>query len=82
LNNLLVVARDEAGAEGILAYDNDLRHLLEFIQRNERATVIGALRILATIAKNSYKRVKSIPLSLIFTNDFVYRLKQFIIKLV
>ncbi len=58
LNNLLVLSRDDAGAEAILAFDNDLRHIAEFIQRNERITVLGTLRILGAIAKNSYKRVK------------------------
>ena len=53
-----MVSKDDAGAEGILAYDKDLRQLTEFIQRNDRVTVLGALRILATVAKNSYKRVK------------------------
>jgi hypothetical protein len=57
LNNLLVISRDDAGAEAILAYDVDLRHLTEFVQRNERISVLGALRILASVAKNSYKRV-------------------------
>jgi hypothetical protein len=58
LNNLLVISRDHAGAEGILAYDADLRHLTECVQKNERICVLGALRILASVAKNSYKRVK------------------------
>jgi hypothetical protein len=52
-----VVSRNDAGAEAILAYDNDLRHLLEFMERNERVTIIGTLRVLSAIAKNSYKRV-------------------------
>lgn len=52
-----MVSKDDAGAEGILAYDKDLRQLSEFIQRNDRVTILGTLRVLATIAKNSYKRV-------------------------
>jgi len=58
LNNLLVLSRDDAGAEAILAFDNDLRHLMDFIQRDERIVVLGTLRILSAIVKNSYKRVK------------------------
>jgi hypothetical protein len=59
LNNLLVISRDDAGAEAILAYDNDLQHIKEFLQRNERMAVLGILRILSAIVKNSYKRVNS-----------------------
>jgi hypothetical protein len=59
LNNLLVISREEAGAEGIITYDPDLRHLNEFIQKTERTTVLGAIRILASLVKNSYRRVKN-----------------------
>jgi tetrahydromethanopterin S-methyltransferase subunit F len=43
LNNLLVISRNDAGAEAIIAYDNDLKHLSEFIQRNERICILGTL---------------------------------------
>ncbi|CAF3735363.1 unnamed protein product [Adineta steineri] len=58
VNNLLVVSRDDAGAEAILSFDPDLQHLTEFIQRNERTTVLGVLRILSAIVKNSYRRAE------------------------
>jgi hypothetical protein len=57
LNNLLVVSRDDAGAEAILAYDTDLQRLSEFIQRHDRMSMLGTLRVLSALAKNSYKRV-------------------------
>lgn len=57
LNNLLVLSRDDAGAEAILSYDKDLRYLTEFIQQDDRKIILGALRILSAIVKNSYKRV-------------------------
>ncbi len=58
LNNLLVISREDAGAEGILAFDRDLRQIMDFIQKNERLTILGTIRVLASIARNSYKRVK------------------------
>jgi len=58
LNNLLVISREDAGAEGILAFDRDLRQIMDFIQKNERVTILGTIRVLASIARNSYKRVK------------------------
>ncbi|CAF1354600.1 unnamed protein product [Rotaria sordida] len=60
LNNLLVISRDTPGAEAILNYDADLKHLKEFIQRDDRICVLGTLRILAAIVKNSYKRAETI----------------------
>lgn len=53
----MVIARETSGAEAIIQFDKDLKHLVEFIQRDNRAIVLGTLRILASIAKNSYKRV-------------------------
>jgi hypothetical protein len=58
LNNLLVISREDAGAEGILAFDRDLQQIKEFIQSKERLTTLGSLRILASIVRNSYKRVR------------------------
>ncbi len=58
LNNLLVISREDAGAEGILSFDRDLRQITEFIQNNERITILGTLRVLASIVRNSYKRVR------------------------
>ncbi len=58
LNNLLVISREDAGAEGILAFDRDLQQIMDFIQQNERVTILGTIRVLASIARNSYKRVK------------------------
>ncbi|CAF4243947.1 unnamed protein product [Rotaria sp. Silwood2] len=66
LNNLLVISRDTPGAEAILHYDVDLKHITEFIQRDDRISVLGTLRILAPIVKNSYKRVKFLKRSFIF----------------
>jgi hypothetical protein len=62
LNNLLVISREDAGAEGILAFDHDLRQIIEFIQNNERIIILGILRVLASIVRNSYKRVRTIRL--------------------
>jgi predicted RNA methylase len=62
LNNLLVISREDAGAEGILAFDRDLRQIKEFIQNNERITILGTLRVVASIVKNSYKRVRTMRL--------------------
>jgi hypothetical protein len=61
---------------------------MEFIQRNERIAVLGTLRILAAIVKNSYKRVKFGTnlrmkiLRFIRTGNHIVscRLKQFIIN--
>ncbi|CAF3540047.1 unnamed protein product [Adineta steineri] len=64
LNNLLVISREDAGAEGILAFDCDLRQLKDFIQRDERTTVLGTLRVLASIVRNSYKRAENVYLKL------------------
>jgi hypothetical protein len=58
LNNLLVISREDAGAEGILAFDRDLQQIMDYIQNNERGTILGTIRVLASIARNSYKRVK------------------------
>ena len=58
MNNLLIISREDAGAEGILAHDCDLRQIKEFIQKSERMTILGAIRVLASIVKNSYKRVR------------------------
>ncbi|CAF1543404.1 unnamed protein product [Rotaria magnacalcarata] len=58
LNNILVISRESSGADAILAYDTDLKHLMEFIQRDDRTCILGALRIFAEIAKNSYKRAE------------------------
>ncbi|CAF2646097.1 unnamed protein product [Rotaria sp. Silwood2] len=60
LNNLLVISRDTPGAEAILHYDVDLKHITEFIQRDDRISVLGTLRILAPIVKNSYKRAETV----------------------
>ncbi len=60
LNNLLVISREDAGAEGILAFDCDLRQIMEFIQNNERIIILGTLRVLASMVRNSYKRVRTI----------------------
>ncbi|UJR26868.1 hypothetical protein I4U23_008179 [Adineta vaga] len=60
LNNLLVVSREAAGAEAIITYDTDLRNLTEFIQRSDRMSVLGTLRILGALAKNSYRRAEII----------------------
>jgi len=72
LNNLLVLSREDAGAEAILAFDNDLRRMAEFIQRNERIAVLGTLRILGAIAKNSYNRVK-FKIRYFVKRDFFYQ---------
>ncbi|CAF3365913.1 unnamed protein product [Rotaria socialis] len=58
LNNLLVISREDSGAEGILAYDSDLQQIKECIQANERITILGTVRVLASIVKNSYKRAE------------------------
>ncbi|CAF4711677.1 unnamed protein product, partial [Rotaria socialis] len=58
LNNILVISRESSGADAILAYDTDLKRLMEFIQRDDRTCILGALRIFAEIAKNSYKRAE------------------------
>jgi hypothetical protein len=58
LNNLLVLSREDAGAEGILSFDRDLRQIKELIQNNDRIIVLGISRVLASIVKNSYKRVR------------------------
>ncbi|CAF3590275.1 unnamed protein product [Rotaria sp. Silwood1] len=60
LNNLLVISREDAGAEGILTYDCDLRQIKEFIQTNERIIVLGFIRVLASIVRNSYQRAETI----------------------
>ncbi|CAF0734157.1 unnamed protein product [Adineta ricciae] len=60
LNNLLVVSREVAGAEAVIAYDTDLQHLTNLIQRDDRISVLGTLRILSALAKNSYKRAENI----------------------
>ena len=52
-----MVSREVVGAEAVIAYDTDLRHLTDLIQRNDRISVLGTLRILSALAKNSYKRV-------------------------
>ncbi|CAF4336017.1 unnamed protein product, partial [Rotaria magnacalcarata] len=58
LNNLLVISREDSGAEGILAYDSDLQQIKEFMQANERITILGTVRVLASIVRNSYKRAE------------------------
>jgi hypothetical protein len=60
LNNLLVISREDAGAEGILAFDHDLEQIKKFIQSHERIVILGSIRILSSIAKNSYKRAEII----------------------
>ncbi|CAF0903987.1 unnamed protein product [Rotaria sp. Silwood1] len=60
INNLVVVSRDTPGAEAILNYDIDLKHMKEFIQRDDRTSVLGTLRILAEIVKNSYRRAETV----------------------
>ena len=57
LNNLLVLSREDAGAENILAYDKDLKPFKDLLQSDERVRLLGTLRILASVMKNSYKRV-------------------------
>lgn len=57
MNNLLVLSREDAGAEGILAFDSDLQQIKEFVQNQERTIILGTFRILFSIVKNSYKRV-------------------------
>lgn len=59
LNNLLVISREDAGAEGILAYDLELKQVKEFIQTNECTVILGVIRLLVSIVKNSYKRVRT-----------------------
>jgi len=58
LNNLLIITREDAGAESVLAFDRDLKQINDFLQTNERITILGIMRILASIVKNSYKRVR------------------------
>ncbi|CAF4439319.1 unnamed protein product, partial [Rotaria sp. Silwood2] len=60
LNNLLIISREDAGAEGILAYDCDLQQIKEFIQTNEQITVLGIIRVLGSIVRNSYRRAEMI----------------------
>ncbi|CAF4002723.1 unnamed protein product [Rotaria magnacalcarata] len=45
LNNLLVISREDSGAEGILAYDSDLKQIKEFMQANERITILGTAEL-------------------------------------
>ncbi|CAF3942470.1 unnamed protein product [Rotaria magnacalcarata] len=45
LNNLLVISREDSGAEGILAYDSDLQQIKEFMQANERITILGTAEL-------------------------------------
>jgi hypothetical protein len=83
LNNLLVLSREDAGAEGILTFDRDLQQIIEFIQNNERIIILGTIRVLASIAKNSYKRVRTILLTLPRKTKFLlFRLRLFITNLV
>ena len=60
LNNLLVLSREDAGAEGILNYDSNLQQCQIFLQQKERTIVLGTLRLLSSLVKNSYKRVRSL----------------------
>ena len=64
LNNLLVISREDAGAEGILTFDGDLGQMMDFMQRDERIIVLGTTRLMASIVRNSYKRVPSKSLKL------------------
>ena len=57
LNNLLVLSREEAAAEEILQFDSNLQRCREFLEENQRTIVVGVLRILSSLMKNSFKRV-------------------------
>lgn len=70
MNNLLVLSREDAGAEGILAFDGDLQRIKEFLQNDERMIILGTFRILASIVKNSYKRVSFTAFLLRQSNGF------------
>ncbi|CAF0748495.1 unnamed protein product [Adineta ricciae] len=64
LNNLLVISREDAGAEGILNFDPELKLIIEFMQQTERIILLGTTRVLASLVKNSYKRAELIYLKL------------------
>ena len=58
----MVISREDAGAEGILTFDRDLKQIIEFLHNSERIIILGIIRVLASIAKNSYKRVRIIKI--------------------
>ena len=59
-NNLLVISREDPGSEAILTYDKEFQRFNKYLQHDERLMVLGTLRVLSSVAKNSYRRVRSL----------------------
>jgi long-subunit acyl-CoA synthetase (AMP-forming) len=82
LNNLLVLSREEAGAEEILQFDSNLQRCREFLEENQRTIVVGVVRLLSSLTKNSFKRVsrnekKSRSLTFETMKKLVFRRRSF-----
>lgn len=58
LNNLIVLAREEAGSNEIMAIEG-IKYLLEILKQEEKneEVVLAIARIFASLCKNSFKRV-------------------------
>ena len=55
-NNLIVLARDDAGAN-LICHEGGIARLVLALKEKQQAVIVGALRVLAALAKKSLKRV-------------------------
>ena len=60
LNNLIVLSREDAGCNEIIASDG-LKHLATLLKNEkDEEVILGITRILASLVKNSFKRAKTV----------------------
>lgn len=59
MNNLIVLSREEAGCDQIIA-SGGIKELLDILSKeaSDKPTVLSVARIFASLCKNSFKRVK------------------------
>ncbi|KAK7091996.1 hypothetical protein V1264_009607 [Littorina saxatilis] len=62
-NNLIVLSRDDAGAN-LICQQGGMEHLLEAMKEKQEDVIIGALRVLASLARNSKKRATAVASAL------------------